>query len=206
MKRPRYGEEGERARFCAAHKFDNMVDLATRRGSSKCNSPTKRSRDGPRTFAHDSAEAASSGPGHRSVPSFNLGIGSGTPAPKRGHTPAHAGGHRVSVPTFIILTFKFFVFVAWRTAERWHGSGPAGGCLAIISKRNAKTARTVTAVWTARFLLLFIRVGLGCLLLAPATFAVNVSRDCPSPPSTPPPPPLKPTRNHNAARYLGELD
>lgn len=122
MKRPRYGEEGERARFCAAHKFDNMVDLATRRGSSKCNSPTKRSRDGPRTFAHDSAEAASSGPRHRCIPSFNLGIGSGTPVPKRGHTPAHAGGHRVSHSPCIGCVFVCVCFFLCWLFERFFGS------------------------------------------------------------------------------------
>lgn len=101
MKRPRYGDEGERARFCAAHKYDDMVDLASRRGS-KCTSPAKRSRDGPRSFAHDSAAAASStvsttipSGSRRSMPSFNLGSAGSAPAPTRGHTPAHAGGHRV---------------------------------------------------------------------------------------------------------------
>eukprot|EP00904_Undaria_pinnatifida_P005982 jgi/Undpi1/2513/HiC_scaffold_13.g05892.m1 len=100
LKRPRYGDEGERARFCAAHKFDDMVDLATRRGA-KCSSPAKRPRDGPRSFAHDSA-AAPPGPRLSFMPSFSLGssggvgggVGGGAPVPKRGHTPAHAGGHR----------------------------------------------------------------------------------------------------------------
>ena len=117
LKRPRYGEEGGRARFCAAHRFDDMVDLASRRstggassGAKHCVSPAKRPRNGPRSIAHDSsaaaaAEAAAALP---SSPAFSLRAagagggggggrgGAGAPLATRGHTPAHAGGHRVS--------------------------------------------------------------------------------------------------------------
>lgn len=108
MKRPRYGDEGERARFCAAHKLGDMVDLASRRGA-KCSSPAKRSRDGPRSFAPNTAAAAAAAPAASSMTSstdprrpsmlpFNLGTNasSSAPPPKRGHTLADAGGHRVS--------------------------------------------------------------------------------------------------------------
>lgn len=91
-----------------------MVDLASRRstggassGSKHCVSPAKRPRNGPRSIAHDSsaaaaAEAAAALP---SSPEFSLraagggggGRGGGAPLATRGHTPAHAGGHRVSV-------------------------------------------------------------------------------------------------------------
>lgn len=90
-----------------------MVDLASRRsaggGSGKhCLSPAKRQRDGPRSIAHDStaaaaAAAAASPPGSSMTP-LNLraavggaGVAGDAPAAKRGHTPARAGGHRVSL-------------------------------------------------------------------------------------------------------------
>lgn len=131
LKRPRYGEEGGRARFCAAHRFDDMVDLASRRstaggGGAKAGSgsPAKRPRNGPRSFAHDSAAAAAAAAAKPpalpagAMPAFSLGAGGGVggggggggraplpkrghPVPKRGHTPARAGGHRVS---FVLAT------------------------------------------------------------------------------------------------------
>lgn len=101
-----------------------MVDLASRRsaggGSGKhCLSPAKRQRDGPRSIAHDStaaaaaaavATAAASPPGSSMTP-FSLratvggagGVAGDAPVAKRGHTPARAGGHRVS---FVLLGFR----------------------------------------------------------------------------------------------------
>eukprot|EP00903_Cladosiphon_okamuranus_P009631 g9165.t1 len=113
LKRPRYGEEGGRARFCAAHRFDDMVDLASRRstggassGAKHCVSPAKRPRNGPRSIAHDSSAAAAAmeaaAAALPSSPAFGLRAagggggrrGGGAPLATRGHTPAHAGGHR----------------------------------------------------------------------------------------------------------------
>lgn len=124
IKRPRYGEEGERARFCAAHKFDHMVDMASRRGSSsKCTtstSPSKRPRDGPRSVAHDTAAGAAASASSRRSGAASGGVpvtfclsaeDAEEPPRKRGHTVSAAGGHRVS-------SFAPLMFVVSSTCQR----------------------------------------------------------------------------------------
>lgn len=67
-----------------------MVDMASKRGS-KCNSPSKRPRDGPRSFSRDDADVSGSG----TIGATPFSLSAEEPAAKRGHTVAHAGGHRV---------------------------------------------------------------------------------------------------------------